>query len=370
MHTKAAIVRRIGAPYEIVELDLDPPKNSEVLLRFEAAGLCHSDVHIADGDLVARLPMVGGHEGAGVVEEIGPGVTRVAVGDHVVCSFTPSCGTCRYCSTGRQNLCVLGANAMIGCLPDNTFRFHAGGEDYGGTCMLGTFSQRATVPQESVVRIDPWLPLRTAALAGCGVPTGWGAAVYAGNVRAGDITVVYGVGGIGINAVKGASMAGAAHVIAVDPVLFKRDMAKRFGATETFTTAAEAKERVTELSWGQGADQAILAPGIVEAELVSAAVDTIGEGGTVVIVGLAKSDQLNIALSGNKLALADKTIRGALFGSCNPQSDIVRLLRLYNSGHLPLDELTTRTYPLEEINTAVADLRAGRNIRGVLTFEE
>jgi S-(hydroxymethyl)glutathione dehydrogenase/alcohol dehydrogenase len=265
---------------------------------------------------------------------------------------------------------VLGANAMVGCLPDGTFRFHADGEDLGGTCMLGTFSQRMIVSQHSLVKIDPWLPLRTAALAGCGVPTGWGSAVYAGGVRPGDITAVYGIGGVGINAVKGASMAGAAHVIAVDPVPFKRDMAKRFGATETFAAADEAKKRITELSWGQGADQAILTAGMVDAELVSSAVDTIGEGGTVVIVGLAKAGETNVCLSGNRLALADKTIRGSLFGSSNPQYDIVRLLRLYNSGHLPLDDLITHTYSLDDINIAVEDLRCGRSIRGIITFGE
>lgn len=370
MKTKAAVIRKTGAPYEVLELELAAPREGEVQIRFAAAGLCHSDLHIADGDLEARLPMVAGHEGAGVVEAVGPGVSRVEVGDHVVCSFTPSCGSCRYCSTGRQNLCLLGANAMVGCLPDGTFRFHSDGEEFGGTCMLGTFSERSVVSQHSLVKIDPWLPLHTAALAGCGVPTGWGSAVYAGGVKAGDITAVYGVGGIGINAVKGASMAGAAHVIAVDPVPFKRDMAKRFGATETFATAEEAKNRITELSWGQGADQAILAAGIVDADLVSSAVDTIGEGGTVVIVGLAKADEMNVCLSGNRLALADKTIRGTLFGSSNPQYDIVRLLRLYNSGHLPLDDLATRTYSLDDINVAVEDLRAGRNIRGLITFDD
>lgn len=370
MKTRAAVIREVGRPYDVVELDLDEPKDGEIRIRFVAAGLCHSDLHIADGDLTAQLPMVGGHEGAGVVEAVGPGVSRVEVGDHVVCSFTPSCGTCRYCSTGRQNLCLLGANAMVGCLPDGTYRFHEGTTDLGGTCMIGTFSERSVVSQYSVVKIDPWIPLRTAALAGCGVPTGFGSAVHAGAVQAGDITAIYGVGGIGINAVAGAAMAGAAHVVAIDPVPFKREMALRFGATAAFATAEEAGAMINEVSWGQGADQAILTAGIVDAEMVSHAVQTIGEGSTVVLVGLTRSEDVNIQLNGNALALADKTLKGSLFGSSNPQFDIVRLLRLYNGGLLPLDDLVTTTYPLDRINDAVADLHAGVNIRGVITFDD
>jgi S-(hydroxymethyl)glutathione dehydrogenase/alcohol dehydrogenase len=172
MKTTAAVLLEAGKPFELMELDLDGPGPGEVLIKYTAAGLCHSDLHLTDGDLPPRFPIVGGHEGSGVIEEVGPGVTKVKPGDHVVCSFIPSCGTCRYCSTGRQNLCDMGATILEGCMPDGSFRFHSKGIDFGAMCMLGTFAQRATISQHSVVKVDEWLPLETAVLVGCGVPSG------------------------------------------------------------------------------------------------------------------------------------------------------------------------------------------------------
>src|SRR5580704_2725900 len=231
MKTKAAVVYEPGKRIEIEELDLDGPREGEVLIRYTHAGLCHSDIHIAHGDLPARLPMVLGHEGAGVIEEVGPGVTKVKVGDHVVCSFIPNCGVCRYCATGHSSLCDMGATILAGSFPDGSFRFHSGGTDYGQMCMLGTFAEYATISEHSLVKVDESLPLETAVLVGCGVPTGWGSAVYAGDVRAGDTVVIYGIGGIGINAVQGARHAGAKNVVVVDPLEYKRETALQFGAT-------------------------------------------------------------------------------------------------------------------------------------------
>ncbi|GAB5896470.1 NDMA-dependent alcohol dehydrogenase [Mycolicibacterium mageritense] len=366
MKTTAAVLFEAGRPFEIVELDLDGPRDGEVLIRYVAAGLCHSDLHLTDGDLPPRFPIVGGHEGAGIIEEVGPGVTKVKPGDHVVCSFIPSCGHCRYCSTGRQSLCDMGATILDGCMPDGSFRFHSGGEEFGAMCMLGTFSERATVSQNSVVKVDDWLPLESAVLVGCGVPTGWGSANYAGGVRPGDIAVVYGIGGIGINAVQGAVHAGAKYVVAVDPVEFKRDTALKFGATHAFGDAAEAAEKVNELSWGQGADQAIVTVGTVDEEVISAAFAIIGKGGTLVVTGMAAPDKLTVHVSGLDLTLSEKTIKGSLFGSANPQYDIVRLLRLYDAGQLKLDELVTTRYRLEDVNQGYQDLRDGKNIRGII----
>lgn len=169
MKTKAAVLHSAGKPFEIEELELDGPRAGEVLIKYTAAGLCHSDLHLIDNDLVPRFPIVGGHEGAGIIEDVGPGVTKVQPGDHVVCSFIPNCGHCRYCATGRSNLCDMGATILNGNLPDGSFRFHRGGTDYGGMCMLGTFSERATISQHSVVKVDDWLPLETACwwAAGC-----------------------------------------------------------------------------------------------------------------------------------------------------------------------------------------------------------
>ncbi|MGV9826483.1 MULTISPECIES: NDMA-dependent alcohol dehydrogenase [unclassified Gordonia (in: high G+C Gram-positive bacteria)] len=369
MKTKAAVLFEAHKPFEIVELDLDGPKEGEVLIKFSAAGLCHSDLHLTDGDLPPRFPMVGGHEGSGIIEEVGPGVTKVKPGDHVVCSFIPNCGTCRYCSTGRQSLCDMGATILEGMLPDGTFRFHRDGQDFGGMCMLGTFSERATISQHSVVKVDDWLPLDKAVLVGCGVPTGWGSAVYTGNVRAGDIVVIYGIGGIGINSVQGAVHAGAKYVVVVDPIAFKRDTAVKFGATHAFATAAEAQEKITELSWGQGADCAIVTVGTVDEDVVSAAIGAIGKGGSAIITGLANPEKFTVHWPGIDLTLNEKSIKGSLFGSANPQYDIVRLLRLYDAGQLKLDELVTQTYTLEDVNQGYQDLRDGKNIRGVIIHD-
>ncbi|GGG23732.1 alcohol dehydrogenase [Rhodococcoides trifolii] len=369
MKTKAAVLFEAHKPFEIMELDLEKPRAGEVLIKYTAAGLCHSDLHLIDGDLPPRFPMVGGHEGSGIIEEIGEGVTKVKVGDHVVCSFIPNCGTCRYCSTGRQSICDMGATILEGCLPDGTFRFHdSKGSDIGGMCMLGTFSERAVISQHSVVKVDEWLPLETAVLVGCGVPSGWGTAVYAGGVRAGDSVIIYGIGGLGINAVQGAVMAGARHIVVVDPVQMKRDQAMKFGATHAFADAASAQEKLTELTWGQGADQALILVGTVDEDVVSAAVAAIGKGGTVVITGLADPTKLTVHVSGTDLTLNQKTIKGALFGSANPQYDIVKLLRMYDQGQLKLDELITTTYDLEHVNEGYQDLRDGKNIRGVIHY--
>ena len=204
MKTRAAVLRAVGQPFEITELELDEPKAGEVLIRYVAAGLCHSDEHLRHGDIVPRFPVVGGHEGAGIIEKVGPGVTRLQPGDHVICSFLPVCGHCRWCSTGKSNLCDMGATILDGMLTDGTYRFHDDeGNDYGGMCMLGTFSERSVISENSAVKVDPDLPLDKVVLIGCGVPTGWGSAVHAAATEPGDTIVIYGIGGIGINSVQG-----------------------------------------------------------------------------------------------------------------------------------------------------------------------
>lgn len=370
--TNAAVMRGTGREWELVELRLDPPKDHEVLIRYVASGLCHSDEHLrTDGFWggMARFPMVGGHEGAGVVEAVGPGVTTAKVGDHVVCSFIPACGRCRWCSTGHQNLCDVGADVMQGCLPDGSFRFHdADGEDYGGLCMLGTFSQYGVVSEYSVVPVDPDLPLDVAVLVGCGVPTGWGSAVYRAEVRPGDTVLVYGVGGVGINAVQGAKYAGAANVVAVDPVQFKRDSALKFGATHAAASSAEAHDLVQQLTDGVGADAAIITLGVVDSPTITAAYEAIRKAGSVTITGLAGVNDQTINLPSGMVTLYEKRIQGALFGSCNPVFDIPKLLNLYRKGDLKLDELITQRYKLEDINQGYEDLLEGRNIRGVIVY--
>jgi oxidoreductase, Rxyl_3153 family len=366
MTTRAAVCREPGRPWEITELELDEPRANEIRIKFMAAGLCHSDDHIQKGDSPMRMPVVGGHEGAGIVDAVGEGVTRVSVGDHVVCSFIPACGSCRYCSTGRQNLCDAGKNASTGEFPDGTFRFHQNGEDFGGLCVLGTFSQYAVVSEFSAIKIPDDIPFDVAALVGCAVPTGWGTAVHAAGVRAGQTVVIYGAGGVGSNAVQGARYAGAKNVVVVDPVPFKRDMAKVFGATHTFATAEEAFEFVRETTWGELADHAIITVGILHDEVIDHAINVVGKSGQVTItaVGNGKLNHHPGALIGYQ-----RRVQGAIFGGCNPLFDVPRLLGLYRSGDLKLDELITRRYRLEEVNQGYQDMLDGKNIRGVIIHE-
>jgi NDMA-dependent alcohol dehydrogenase len=369
MKTKSAVLRGPGLDWEVVELELDPPKANEVLIRYVAAGLCHSDDHLRTGDLPSRYPILGGHEGAGIIEQVGPGVTRVKEGDHVVCSFIPSCGHCRWCSTGHQNLCDLGATILEGSMPDGTFRLHENGEDIGAMCMLGTFSQYGVISEHSCVRVDEDLPLEKAVLVGCGVPTGWGSAVYAAGVQPGDTVVIYGIGGIGINAVQGARHAGARHIVAVDPLEFKRETADEMGATHSVASAEEAQDLVLQLTRGVGAEHAIVTAGVVTEGLVDAAFNVVGKGGVVTLTGLGNIMEKTVHVSGTMMTLFQKRIQGTLFGSANPIHDIRKMLDLYRAGSLKLDELVTRTYPLDNINQGYRDLLEGRNIRGVIVHE-
>ncbi|MBA3278074.1 MAG: NDMA-dependent alcohol dehydrogenase [Geodermatophilaceae bacterium] len=369
MKTKAAVLREVGSPFEIVELDLDPPKAGEVLIRYVAAGLCHSDEHLRQGDIVPRFPVVGGHEGAGIIEEVGPGVTRLKPGDHVICSFLPVCGHCRWCSTGKSNLCDQGATILDGVMTDGTYRFHKDGEDYGGMCMLGTFSEFSVISENSAIKVDDDLPLDVVVLIGCGVPTGWGSAVHAAETEAGDTIAIYGIGGIGINSVQGAALAGARNVVAIDPLANKREMAEKLGATHTCETAEEAQELITELTRGVGADKAIVTVGVVDSAVVTSAFHAIRKGGTVVVTGLADPTKTTIELPGALLTLFEKTIKGSLFGSGDPFHDIPKMVELYQSGDLKLDELITKTYTLDQVNEGYDDLVAGKNIRGVIKYD-
>ncbi|MEJ2870536.1 Zn-dependent alcohol dehydrogenase [Actinomycetospora sp. OC33-EN08] len=369
MRTTAAVLHEVGKPLEIEEIELDEPGEGEVLLRYTHAGLCRSDLHVMQGDIAGRLPMVLGHEGAGIVEGVGPGVSRVAVGDHVVCSFVPSCGSCHWCATGQQAICDWGAGTMRGPLPGERWVLRGAAGSYGAMCMLGTFAGHGVVHQNSTVRIDPDIPLAHAALVGCGVPTGWGSAVNAADVRPGDTVLVYGAGGIGVNAVQGARFAGARHVIAVDPVTLKRETALRMGATHAVAEAGEAQTLATELTRGVGATAAIVTVSTMHAQVVTEAFAAIGKAGTVVLVSMAGFGDVTVSLPGTVATLWKKTIKGSLFGDCNPTTDIPRLLDLYRDGALHLEELVTATYSLEDVNRGYDDLVAGRLVRGVIAHD-
>jgi NDMA-dependent alcohol dehydrogenase len=368
MRTTAAVLWEPGGKWELEEVELDAPSAGEVMVELTASGLCHSDEHLVTGDLPAVLPMVGGHEGAGRVIEVGPGVTDLEVGDPVVMTFLPSCGRCPYCAKGLPNLCNDGAGATLGPQLDGTYRFHARGEDIGQMCLLGTFAKHTVVPVKSVVKIDEGFPLDLAALVGCGVTTGFGSAVRTAELRAGDSAVVVGVGGIGANAVQGARVAGCRYVVAVDPVELKRERARELGATHVAASIDEAWEIVSEVTRGQMADAAILCTGVAAGAELQPLLQLVGKRGRVVVTALANAEEETATLSLLDLTLYEKQIRGALFGSSAAQHDVPRLLEMHNLGQLRLRELITREYTLDQVNEGYEDMRSGRNIRGLIRY--
>ncbi|MEV0051057.1 NDMA-dependent alcohol dehydrogenase [Saccharopolyspora shandongensis] len=370
MKTKAAVLHGPGEDWEIEEIDLGDPVAGEVQVRLAASGLCHSDEHLRTGaSPVAFYPVVGGHEGAGVVTKVGPDVTGIAEGDHVVLAFIPGCGACRACARGMQNLCDAGGSLMTGkAISDGTHRLSLRGKPMVPMCLLGTFAPYVTVNQASVIKIEDDVPLDKAALLGCGVSTGWGSATEVGNTRAGDTVVVVGVGGVGINSVQGAAAAGARYVIAVDPVAFKQEKALELGATHAFESMADAAAAVGELTWGQNANTVILTKGEVGGDDLQPALSMTAKGGQVVVVGMGHYQQTDAKVSLFELTLLQKRVQGAIFGGVSPRTQIPRLLELYRHGTLKLDELVTNTYRLEDINAAYQDMRDGKNLRGVVIY--
>jgi NDMA-dependent alcohol dehydrogenase len=371
--TKGALLWEPGtrSGWTVEEIEIDPPKEREALIRLAASGLCHSDDHLDTGDIaIDWAPMLGGHEGAGVVEQVGPGVMNLAPGDHVVLSFLPSCGLCIPCVAGNQNLCDLGAGVLAGTAPDGTHRIHARGQGVGAMSFLGTFSPYCVAPIDAVIKIDPAIPLDKAALVGCGVPTGWGSAVYAAETRIGDTVVVVGTGGVGMNAVQGARHAGASQIVAVDPVAFKREKAKEFGATHTSPSLDEALDLVVEITNGRLADRAIFTSGVGDGKLLNATQVLVRKGGVIAYTSAAPQHQTEVTFDLFTFAMSNKRLQGTLFGSCDPRNDIPMLLDLYMRGKLMLDELITHTYALEDINQAYQDMHDGKNLRGVIVYDQ
>jgi len=370
MKTKAAIVREAPGKWEVAEVDLDGPRQGELLVRMEASGLCHSDDHLTTGDLLVGVyPMAGGHEGAGVVEEVGPNTPGWKVGDRVVTSFLPGCGRCRFCASGMQNLCDAGATTLSGTREDGSHRMSIDGQGVGQMAGLATFSQWSTISVLSAVHCPDDVPLDVACLTGCGVGTGWGSAVNSAEVRPGDVVIVMGVGGIGINAVQGASHAGASVIVAVDPVELKRTTALKLGATHAAQTMAEARELVAPLTNGQGADSCIVCVGVTNGGHIAEGLEAVRKGGTCVATGIGNLLETGIPVSPTLLTLYQKRIQGSLFGASNPSKDIPLMLELYRQGRLRLDELVSQTYSLDKINEGYADMHAGRNIRGVILHQ-
>ena len=369
MKTHAAVLHEQPGLWQISEVEIDEPQPYEVLVRFAATGLCHSDDHYAKGDLVApHLPFCAGHEGAGVVEKVGSAVQSLAVGDHVVTSFIPSCGRCRWCASGMLNLCDTGFREE-GKFKDGAYRMHDGDRDIAQSCLIGCFAERTVMSENSCIKIDPDIPLQVACLLSCGVPTGWGSAVNAAAVAPGDVVMVVGTGGIGMNALQGARHAGASVIVAVDVSAYKQEHAMQFGATHAFATIDDAMDLLRSSTNGQGADAAIVSVGLPTGEHVAAAMSAVRKAGTVVLTGCSRDDEVGLPVNLFELGMFQKRIQGTLFGHCSPPRDIPRLAAFYQNGQLLLDELVTRTYSLDEINKGYADMHGGETVRGVILFD-
>ncbi|HTO00485.1 MAG TPA: NDMA-dependent alcohol dehydrogenase [Microthrixaceae bacterium] len=372
--TRAAVLWGIGEQWKIEEVEIDDPKHNEVLVKMVAAGMCHSDEHAVTGDLPLGLPVIGGHEGSGIIEAVGPAVTTVKPGDHISLSFIPSCGRCKWCVTGRQYLCDEGAKLFnVGMMSDDREAHHVIDADgnrvaVGRYTQIGSFSEHILVSENSVIKVEDDLNMDAVALVSCGVSTGFGAATHRAGTQPGDTVAVIGVGGIGINAIQGAAIAGAKRVIAIDPVEFKREQAMELGATHSFASVEEALLAVPELTWGDMCERVILSPGVVHGNMLNDALNLTSKDGTLVVTGLGPMMEEDAKLNSFMLSMMNKEIKGTIFGSTNPRDTIPRLLSMYREGKLKLDELVTKRYKLEEINEGYEDLRNGKNIRGVIEF--
>jgi NDMA-dependent alcohol dehydrogenase len=373
MKTHGAVLREIPGRYEILELDLDEPRQGEIMVKVAASGMCHSDDHIATGDLPSEtLPMCTGHEGAGVVVQVGPNTPAWHEGDHVVLSTLPSCGRCRWCATGQGALCDLSANLLKGARFDDptSFRMSLDGVPCGQWCGISTFSEYTTVGVTSAVKIDPSIPLESACLVGCAVNTGWGSAVNIAETKPGDTVIVMGTGGIGAFALQGALHAGASNVIAVDPVAWKLEMASSLGATHTCGHIDEAADLARSLTNGQGADSVIITVGLLDLSYVTQAFASIRKAGACVVTSLGPSTDFGVPISLFELTLYQKRLLGSMFGGVAPMWDVVKMLDMYQAGQLKLDEVITARYRLDQVNEGYAAMHAGKNIRGVIMFDE
>ena len=367
---RAAVLHGPGRDFTIETVEIDDPRAGEVLVELRACGLCHSDEHARTGDMpMPHYPLICGHEGAGVVVEVGPGGTALQPGDHVAFSFVPSCGTCTLCRTGRAFLCNDGAKLFdLGMMTDGRVAHRIGDVPVARYSQIGAFAERQLLSVSSVVKIDPEVPWPAAALVSCGVATGFGSAVNRAEVKPGDTVAVLGIGGIGASAVQGARIAGARQIFAVDPVEFKREQALRFGATHAFASLTEAADEIRRLTAGAMCDSVICAFSVMRAELLEPALGLTGKDGTCVVTAVAPVNQTQADVNLFMLAMLNKQIRGCLYGSQSPRVAIPKLLDLYRAGILKLDELVTRTYTLDEVNEGYADLAAGRILRGAIVF--
>jgi S-(hydroxymethyl)glutathione dehydrogenase/alcohol dehydrogenase len=363
---KAVICRELNKPPVVEEISVDSPKRGELMVKMKACGVCHSDLSAINGTIALPPPLVLGHEAAGEVIEVGEGVTGFVVGDHVVSSFIYMCGSCRYCVGGRPVLCVDQGNALM-TPREGTPRTHdRDGKPLGIFSGCGVMAEYATMSVENFVKIAKKVPLDRAALVGCAVTTGVGAVFNTARVEPGSVVAVFGCGGVGLNVIQGAAIAGAEKILAIDTVESKLAFAKTFGATDTLLLKpGEDPGKAIKKLTGGGPDYAFECVG--NGELAATAYRAIRRGGKAIVVGVAKASDLT-SIKPMTLVFEEKTLAGSYFGSCVPRIDFPRMLQLYMAGKLKLDELITRRYSIDEAPQAFADMEAGKNARGVIVF--
>ncbi len=365
MKVRAAVLEKVGGPIEVQELDLQEPQAGEVLVKVLATGVCHSDWHLVTGDTKHPLPVVLGHEGAGIVEALGSGVEGLEVGDLVSLNWAPSCGVCFYCTHGRPALCAAYVGPVWqGTMLDGTTRFSRRGEPVYHYSALACFAERVVVPEVCCVKMPPLLSPDIAAVIGCAVTTGVGSVLNTAHVEAGSTVVVIGAGGVGLSTVIGAKYAGAGTIIVCDPLESRRDAAMQLGGTLALSSADPSAVR--SLTEGRGADYVFECVGTPA--LQELAFECARPGGTVVFSGLSPNGS-STNLPGSRIVREEKTVMGSYYGTADPKRDFPKYAELYQMGKLPLDQLVSHCYTLDQINEAYADMLNGVSTRGVVVFE-
>ncbi|WP_107942347.1 Zn-dependent alcohol dehydrogenase [Metasolibacillus fluoroglycofenilyticus] len=370
MKMKAAVMTEINKPLSILNVELAEPRHNEVLVKIAATGVCHSDLN-ALGDKTTPTPTILGHEGAGIVVKVGSNVTNVKVGDKVALSWVPYCGTCEFCVTGKVHLCESAFGPMFdGTLLDGTSRLSIDGDRVYHNSLLSTFAEYAVVPEMSCVKIPDEMPLAQASLIGCGVATGYGAAVNAAGVKPGSTVAIFGIGGVGVNAIQGAAIAGAAKIIAIDVKDANLEIAKKFGATHTVNSRTEdLKEIIKEITNGVGVHYAIDCSG--HTICTESAWEITRKGGTIVVVGAFNPEQ-KLSLPAGGFHRVGKVLKGSFYGDTQPFRDFPMIAQLYLDGKFKLDQLILERIKLEDINKAFDSFHDACCInvgRAVIEFE-
>jgi S-(hydroxymethyl)glutathione dehydrogenase/alcohol dehydrogenase len=376
MRMKAAVLYESLKPMVIEEMELDSPKTGELMIKMVASGVCHSDVHYYTGHLPREKPIILGHEGAGIVEEVGDGVEGLEVGDHVVLTFLPSCGKCRWCHTGHPNMCDLGAKLRTGKMLDDTRRLRraSDGLEINNMLLVSTYAEYSVVPQDSVVKVEKHLPLEKICLLGCGFTTGFGAATNAAHIKPGETVTIVGCGGLGLAAIQGAKLSGAGKIIAVDIHEEKLSLARKFGATHAIQNRHDldaVANEIQEITWGVGTDYSMEFVGADQTdETADIAFRAIRKGGTMLMVGVGMEEKKTFPIVPEQITHWQKTLQGVLFGDAQFRSDIPRYITLYEQGQINLDDMVTQEMALDDINTAFENVLAGNKVaRQVIRFQ-